>query len=336
MRARAELALNNLDAARQAVWAARQIDGKNPDALDLTIEVAIRRQDTATLQSAQEALEHLLREQPDSEAWQVLSARAFVALQQPDAALAALEAFTATDAGRVSVLAWLFLHDLHRTEGDAAAAAQMLEAASALAPEHPGVLHARLVLLAEAKRYDEIVALAMALQDAERQHPEILVSAATMLGASPPIWTLPSVSVSGPWSWHRATCGRACRWASSPTGKARSTAPWGPIAPALQINPSQPEALNNLAWILAEKRAAYGDALAYAREAVALRPNDANYRDTLAFICGRCQTSWKRHGASSAAALSWPARARCCAPARCFTLRRSVTRSVTSRRYPAI
>jgi len=284
LRARAELALNNLEAARQAAWAARQIDGKNPAALDLIIEIASRRQDTASLQSAQTAVEQLLREQPDSEAWQVLRARALVALRQPDAALAGLEAFTATDAGRASVLAQLFLHDLYRTKGDATAAQRALDTASALAPDHLGVLHARLVLLAEAKRYDEIVALATAQQDSDRPRPEILLSAATMLGVSPA---------------HLDAAVQLCQRAVElAPGDVRPHLSLGELAygkgeidravqayrAALQLNPSQPEALNNLAWILAEKRAAYGDALAYARAAVVLRPNDANFRDTLAFI----------------------------------------------------
>jgi tetratricopeptide (TPR) repeat protein len=53
---------------------------------------------------------------------------------------------------------------------------------------------------------------------------------------------------------------------------------------ALQKSPSQPEALNNLAWILAENSAAYDEALVHARKAVALRPEDANFRDTLGFV----------------------------------------------------
>jgi tetratricopeptide (TPR) repeat protein len=50
----------------------------------------------------------------------------------------------------------------------------------------------------------------------------------------------------------------------------------------LQKSPQDAEVLNNLAWLLATQRAACEEALAYARQAVALRPEDPNFRDTLA------------------------------------------------------
>jgi Flp pilus assembly protein TadD len=53
---------------------------------------------------------------------------------------------------------------------------------------------------------------------------------------------------------------------------------------ALEKNAREPEALNNLAWILADKRGSYQEALELAERAVAARPNDANFRDTLAFV----------------------------------------------------
>ncbi len=284
LRARAELALSNLEAARQTAWAAHQIDGKNPDALDMIIEIAARRQDVTSLQSALTALQQLLREQPDSEAWQLLRARVHALLGQPGAALANLEAFTTTEAGRASVRAQLFLHDLYRAKGDPMAAQRALDAASALAPDHLGVLHARLVLLAEAKHYDDIVALATAQESTDHPRPEILLSAATMLGASPA---------------HLDTAVNLCQQAVElAPGDFRPYLSLGELAyrkgdidravqayrAALRLHPAQPEALNNLAWILADKGAAFEEALAYAREAVALRPNDANFRDTLAFI----------------------------------------------------
>jgi len=46
--------------------------------------------------------------------------------------------------------------------------------------------------------------------------------------------------------------------------------------------PDDPEGLNNLAWLLATQRDRAGEAEPLARQAIALRPNDANLRDTLA------------------------------------------------------
>ena len=46
--------------------------------------------------------------------------------------------------------------------------------------------------------------------------------------------------------------------------------------------PDDPEGLNNLAWLLATQRDRAGEAEPLARQAIALRPRDANLRDTLA------------------------------------------------------
>src|SRR4029079_2009075 len=46
--------------------------------------------------------------------------------------------------------------------------------------------------------------------------------------------------------------------------------------------PDDPEGLNNLAWLLATQRDRASEAEPLARQAIALRPADANLRDTLA------------------------------------------------------
>jgi len=46
--------------------------------------------------------------------------------------------------------------------------------------------------------------------------------------------------------------------------------------------PKDPEGLNNLAWLLATERHRPGEGESLARQAIALRPDDANLRDTLA------------------------------------------------------
>ncbi len=284
LQTRAELALGNLDAARQAAMATRLIEPRNPEALEILIEIAIRRKDTAGLEGALAIVRQLVQEEPERDAWQILRARVHAGLGQPDVALSALEVFAQTDAGRASVPTHLTLHDLYRKRGDAAAAERALAAAGALAPDHLAVVHARLVALAEAKRFDEVLELAKQQQQRERPRPEILLSAASLLGASPA---------------HLDAALALCQQAVELNPEdARAYLSLGELAygkgdversiaayrAALRIDPAQPEALNNLAWVLAEKRAAYAEALTHARQAVALRPGDANFRDTLAFI----------------------------------------------------
>ncbi len=284
MRARAAFALGALDTARDAARTVLRRDARNPDALAVLVEVGNRRGDTTVLQAALGIAQPLLREDPASEIWPLLVARTQAALGQPDAALATMQAFAGTDAGRQSVRTQLVLHELYRQRGEAAGAQRALEAAAALAPDQPDVIHARLVAAAAAQRFDEVVTLATAHASTARPQPELFLSAAALLGASPA-----HVDAA------RDLCQRAAELAP---GDVRPHLALGDLAYAhgdidraveayqgvLRMQPAQPEALNNLAWILAERRADYEAALAYARQAVAARPDDANFRDTLGFI----------------------------------------------------
>ena len=284
--ARAVLASGRLGAAREPARAAQAADPPNVGALEVLLEVAARQQDRPALRTGLARLEEFIAGQPTSDYLQVLRAQTHMALGEPGPARQALAEFCATEAGRTSLPALLTLQDLHRLADDFTAAEQTLDAAAALEPGHPGVLHGRVQLLAAQGRFDDLVTLA---QDArvDKQNADVLVSAATALAASPV---------------HRAQavalCQRARELAPQNVSallalgdleyqRGDATAAQQAYRAVLALQPNQPVALNNLAWVLAEAGAELEQALSAARQAVAAQPADANYRDTLAFVLKR-------------------------------------------------
>lgn len=284
--ARAELRLGNLDAARERARAALAADAQSVAALEIVLEVAARRQDAAALRDGLGRLDQHIAADPTSDYLQVLRAQTHMALGEPGPARQALAEFCATDAGRTSLPALLTLQDLHRFAGDFAAAEQTLDAAAALEPGHPGVLHGRALLLAAQARFDDLVALMRSAQ-VEPDDADLLVSAASALAASP-----------NHVERAIALCQRARELAPRNVNallalgdleyqRGQPTAAQQAYRAVLTLEPNQPAALNNLAWVLAEGGAALEEALTAARQAVALQPTDANFRDTLAFVLKR-------------------------------------------------
>lgn len=284
--ARAELRLGNLDAAREPARAARAADPKNVGALEVLLEIAMRQQDHPALRAGLTQLEELIAGQPTSDYLQVLRAQTHVALGDPDAARQTLAAFCATEAGRTSLPALLTLQDLHRLAADYAAAQQALDAAAALAPGHAGVRHGRVQLLAAQGRFDDLAALVQNTE-VKPEEADLLVSAATALAASP-----------NHLEQAIALCQQARELAPRNVNallalgdleyqRGNATAALQAYRAVLTLEPSQPVAANNLAWVLAEAGNDLEQALSAARQAVAAQPTDANYRDTLAFVLKR-------------------------------------------------
>jgi len=284
--ARAALLLDDVDAARDRASALLAADPANVAALEITLEVALRKQDAAAIRQNLIRLNERAAADPANDWVQVLRARARVGLGEEAEARAELAAFCETDAGRQSLSALLTLQDLHRMQGDLAAAERTLDAAAALAGEHPAVVRSRALLLAAEGRYDSIVELARSAR-VEARDADVLVSIAYTLAAS-----------QAHLDQAVELCKRACELAPQNVNgflalgeleyqRGNRAASRDAYEAALKLQPNHPAALNNLAWVLVESGLDLDAALAAARRAVALQPRDANFRDTLAFVLQR-------------------------------------------------
>ncbi len=249
----------------------------------LTLEsLCALRQDTATLRSVLTHTEAFLQELPTSEEAQLLRARVAAALGQLDAAIAGLSAYGATPDGGQSLRTQLTLVSLRTLQPDFAAARANLQRAEQLAadPNHPELLRAQVVLAGAQQQYDEVLKVVDGVVGRPDAPVDVLITAATVLGASPS---------------HVDAALRCCERALAlePNNPAAhmargdlkykqgdATAAEAAYRAALQHNPLEADALNNLACLLT-KRGTPTEALPFARQAVNLRPREANYRDTL-------------------------------------------------------
>ena len=282
-RAQAELALKAPEAAGDLARVVLATGERNVGALEVLLEAAAGRRDKATLRNGLTTAQDWLKNEPTSDRLHALRARIWLALGQPDAAIAALQEFQASDAGRQSVPTLLLLSDTLRAKGDLTAARRYLDEAAALVADDEDVRRSRLLLLAAEKQFDEVAALASATNPVGHR-PTTLLTAATILASS---------------AAHLDTAIRLCeRAVEAAPDQATAYATLGDLKyqkgdaagaeqayrAALERDAVQAEALNNLAWVLAEARGAYEEGLPYARKAAALRPADANFRDTVGVI----------------------------------------------------
>jgi tetratricopeptide (TPR) repeat protein len=283
-RAWAELDLNNLAEARRIAENLASEAG-TVAGWEVFVECARRQGDKKALARAAAALQPLVNENASDERLQILRAQALAESGDLDTARAALEEFRQSDAGQKSLAAVLALEEIALQKSDFAAAEQSINAAAELKADAPIVARGRLRLFAAQKRLDDIVQFARGLpEDNQDWVPEMLVSAALALSSSPA---------------HLKAAVDLCEHATKlapervpahlvladllyRTGD--KTTAVQEYRRALQINPTHPDGLNNLAWVLAEQGSNYDEALNLSQQAVALQPKNVNFRDTLAFV----------------------------------------------------
>jgi tetratricopeptide (TPR) repeat protein len=285
LRAQAEFVLGNVDAARRHAADVLTGDPLSVAAHEVLVEVAVRRSDAAALQSTRQSLEALVARQPDNVAAHLLLARNLLALDQAGAAMALLTAFSQTETGRTALPVHLLLGELQRGAGDLAAAEASLAAATALAPEDAGVLRLKLMIAGTRNDYAQAVEIGQALADRADAPHELLVTVVAILASSAEhqeaalalarraVERMPQNPQS-----HLALADLLYQRGDVATAHAE-------YARALELDPQQPDALNNLAWLMTDDDDTENDAqgLEYARQAVTLRPENASFRDTLGY-----------------------------------------------------
>ena len=160
---------------------------------------------------------------------------------------------------------------------------EQLDAAAELALNNPDVLVARLRLLADEKRFDDVLAM---VRDAPVQgiRGQSVLSAARLVATSPAHFKQAIQLCREATEIAPQTVGGYLLLGELTYGKGDLSAAEQAYRAAIKADPACAEALNNLAWILAQGRANYEEALVQARKAVELRPDDASFRDTLGLV----------------------------------------------------
>lgn len=286
MRARAELELGELATAEQIVRPMLADRAVSLEVLELAADLAMRRGDQATLTRVLGSVLAHLDGAGNVEAGQVVAARVRIALGRLDEARTALEEFLAGEDGRESVAARVLLADVLRRQREWTAAASQLDDAAALDPAFPPMLATRVALLVDQERFDELGALVDSAAVASAP-VSVQLTAASALAGSP---------------GHLPRAIRAVERATQADPQA--TAAWGLLGElryqqgdaagaeqafreVLRRDPRQPDALNNLAWIIAEQHGGSDEAVRLVQQAISQRPDSADFRDTLGFVLAR-------------------------------------------------
>ncbi len=297
-RARAEFQLgNDLTANAAARKALADLEDITPfdaaTALEIRTRLAARADDRRELEVIQRMVARLVENYPAEGLFRVRAAEVQVALGEPEAAIRDLRDYLVDQAGEPDV-ARLALAQLLRDNGRPEEALAVVEAARAIEPADANYFGVQLLALGDLKRHSVIISLVEAERDLLADNPALYGVAAEILAQSPP---------------HMETALQLARQrvdAEPPDSPARPFAMLelgdlsyraGQKADAralyrevVALRPDQPEALNNLAWMLGMASEGGGqpaqleEAIGYAQRAVSLQPGNANFHDTLGNI----------------------------------------------------
>lgn len=288
--AQAQLAGSKATEARNAAREALRVKDGNLDALAALVESSQLIDDRTALRDARTRVEEQLRASPGDETLHLLLARCILVEQGADATIASLEAFCKTETGARSLPALMALHELYRDQRRFDQAGAVLDQAAALAPDNPSVQRDRLLLLAAQQRLDQVAAL-VAEGQPMGANPQLLLDAARLLSAEP-------ARLGQALALATRAAALAPQDSRMHTARAELAYLSGDVQGAVTMYrdilkrfPDLPDAMNNLAWILADTQAgddaALAEALDLARRAVTLTPTDSNFRDTLALVLQR-------------------------------------------------
>jgi len=247
-------------------------------------QIAASQQDTARLKALQAQVRPWLDASPDDVDLHLLLADINVALERVDEARTLLAGFCGGEPGSTSVPALMRLQELCRQQGDFEAAQRWLAQADKLAPDSLVLRRQRLLLLDAMGDQDALVAMVRGFDGPSLDQAELCATAANLLAKSPA---------------HRD---QAIEFAH----KAADLAPDEPRAFAvlgellyslgdqaaaeqafrsvLRLSPNDPDALNNVAWVVRERGGDLEEAAKLSQKAISLAPDNADFHNTLGYV----------------------------------------------------
>lgn len=281
-RAEAERALGNVPVARELIRLVLDGNPAHVAAFTLLTEMALIDRDKTELQSVRRKLAAAAADETADEALYLLQARTLLALDDLDGAIEVVEDLRRTRKGALSFEALLTLAELLTQRGDFPAADTLITEAFEQRPGSGFAVRARVSWLAAQKQFDQVYELVSGLTLADESSAEAVTAAAAVLATTGAarhqqraFELFEKITTELPQrfdAWH---------------GLALLAYQTGDAPRAIQVyerirakRPADIEAINNLAWILADTRHEYGKALELADRGVALDPNHLNLRDT--------------------------------------------------------
>jgi tetratricopeptide (TPR) repeat protein len=284
-RAKVELTLGYGRAAFQLADQVLADDPNNAAALLTAVNGALASKDRRLWEQARTQIEAAAGRIPDKERL-LARARVYLALGQPERAIPELDAYCRTEPGSTSLPALVTLADLYRSAGDLDRADKTVARAQALAPDSQIVIHARFLLRLAQNRLADLAGISAAYISAREQDPTIVVSAASRLMSLPTKdhrQQALQLFEHGVTRWPRSLETRLglglALYTAGEAERARQI-----YETLLQEFPSNPQVLNDLAWILQEHKQDYAKALELADQGVRLTLGNPDLLEKYMFL----------------------------------------------------
>jgi len=284
---RVELGAGQFSTAADLARNMLEIEAGNRNARALLVSAAMGARSKDDLQHVRSVLRQALVNDSRDPNLHLANARILSTLGQDKAAISGLDSYARTNAGKRSGPVMLALTRLYRQQGDPFEAVFWLgQAAKLLGDNNPSVLTERLWLRAMQKKFDDVASIAATHDSSSQANQRVLATAAAILATSGV-----KKHVSQAERLYRRAMDLAPQWIFPKRGLANLLYHTGKVDQAeklyrqvLEQDENDVQALNGLAWILAETRKDYKAALPLIEKAVKLAPNDRQVRDTRGVI----------------------------------------------------
>lgn len=286
-RAEAEAKLNNPSVAMSSARAILATDADDSGAMALMMDVAARTGNKEVLEELRSRLTDAVKRNPDNGDYYAALAKTLTLLGDSKKAIEILKRYTSQEPGRKDKVALLTLADLYRNAGDLEEAGKWVDRAAEVAPGDADVVRGRVLLCGERKDYEGLLGLIEEYRKSKRVDPKVLLSAASVLSGSREHArkAMPLVE---------QAVEIAPAMIEAKNGLAVLAYQLGDVERAkrvcreiLEQDPTNVQALNDLAWILAEKDKDYDRALELADRGIALDPRQPNLLDTRGVILAK-------------------------------------------------
>jgi len=287
-RASAERALKNTQMAAELARMALRLQPDSTQARDMFVDIALAAKDRKLLDEAKGVTAKAIESKPTDGQLQLAQTRILAAMGMTGTAITKLEAYCATDEGKKSVVTLLALSELYRAGGEMAKSSQRIDQAAKLQPKSPDVIRARLAWLATAGKFDEITKRISAYLAEEKPNRGVILAAAGMLASSEA-----SADRKEALKLYERLAAAAPNVLEVQLGLASTAYQTGDAERARKIlrgvlakdkDPNNVRAMNDLAWILADRFLQYKEALKLADKGLALAPGNLNLLDTRGMI----------------------------------------------------
>ncbi len=285
-RARAEIGLGKYRVAQELALQVLRDDPTRAEAYQVLVDVARETKDVEPLRRVLPKLEKVAEEKPDEAALQVTLARVWGELGEPQRGIERITAFRQAHPDADQATLSLVLAELYRQAGDLDAAGRELEEASQREPNRFELVRARVLWLWDRKQIDALVRVLDAYQPRGRREARLLLVGGQLLGSTGKPEHLDAAvrcfqrALEVVPHWPDALLGLAlCEYQRGRISEALAR-----YREVLKYDPSNARALNDLAWILADRRQEYDEALRLIEQGLKVEPNNAHLVDTRAFI----------------------------------------------------